>query len=379
VGEIVVRILGGLTPDQFLRKHWQKKPLLVRQALPGFKGICDRETLFALSSREDAISRAVVEHPRRRRDRWELHEGPFADLQLPPSHSTMLVQGVEGLLHGGWEILKEFSFIPSARIDDLMISYATPNGSVGPHEDLYDVFLLQGPGRRRWQIATKHDHTVDETAPIKLLKNFTPEQEWVLEPGDMLYLPPRVAHWGVAVDECFTYSIGFLAPSHEALVQNFLVYFGQRLQQSMPADGIYSDPDLKPAQESPALHDDMIAQVKKLFGVIRFDDDDVADFLGRLLTAPKPNVMFTPPARPMTRDAFAKKLRSQGRLALALPSRGLVRGRRAFLNADARDVVSAEIVALLRDRSISTPVRLKEDAIGFLYDAYCSGWIEVGR
>src|SRR5581483_3975048 len=184
-------LLGGLAPAAFLRDHWQKRPLLIRQALPGFTGFLDRDAVLGLATRSDAISRLVVEHPRRRA-RWERHDGPFLGLDatmLPASHWTVLIHGVESLVRGGWELLREFAFIPAARIDDLMVSYAARGGSVGPHEDDYDVFLLQGAGRRRWQVSARGDHVFDPNAAIKVLKNFRPDDEWLLEPGDMLYLP----------------------------------------------------------------------------------------------------------------------------------------------------------------------------------------------
>src|SRR6185369_8798056 len=185
-------ILGGMAPAAFLRDHWQKRPLLVRQAFPGFRGIVDRARFLALATRADARSRLVIHHPRARRGRgrWERHDGPFGALDagmLPPSHWTLLVNGVESLIPGGWEILRAFSFIPAARIDDLMVSFAADGGSVGPHDDLYDVFLLQGPGRRRWQVSRQRDRAVDPEAAIKVLRSFVPEDEWLLEPGDMLY------------------------------------------------------------------------------------------------------------------------------------------------------------------------------------------------
>src|SRR5437016_1829083 len=184
-------ILGEMSPAAFLRDHWQKRPLLVRQAFPGFRGIVDRDRFLALATRDDARSRLVIQHPRARasRRRWERHDGPFGALDarmLPASHWTLLVNGVETLVPGGWEILRAFSFIPAARIDDLMVSYAADGGSVGPHDDLYDVFLLQGPGRRRWQVSRTGDRTVDPGAAIKVLRRFVPDEEWLLEPGDML-------------------------------------------------------------------------------------------------------------------------------------------------------------------------------------------------
>src|SRR5256885_10093331 len=170
-------ILGGLSPAAFLRTHWHKRPLLVRQAFPGFAGIVDRDEFLALATRDDATSRLVLHHPKRRRARWERHDGPFGGLEasmLPRRHWTLLVHRVESLIPGGWELLRAFSFIPAARIDDLMVSYAAQGGSVGPHDDLYDVFLLQGPGRRRWQVSRGGDRRVDPRAAIKVLADFTP-------------------------------------------------------------------------------------------------------------------------------------------------------------------------------------------------------------
>jgi 50S ribosomal protein L16 3-hydroxylase len=161
-------VLGRLSPSTFLRDYWHREPLLIRQAIPGFAGILDRDALLALAARPDAVSRLVLEHPRRR-TRWERHDGPFAELDaamLPASHWTLLVHGVESLVPGGWELLRRFVFVPAARIDDLMISFAAEAGSVGPHDDLYDVFLLQGPGRRRWQVSRGGERAVDPDAAI---------------------------------------------------------------------------------------------------------------------------------------------------------------------------------------------------------------------
>src|SRR3569832_357538 len=161
--------------------------------MPGYRGIIGRDAFLRLATRADARSRLVIHHPERRRDVWERHDGPFGGLDagmLPARSRTLLVNSAESLGPGGWDVLNAFSFMPAARVDDLMVSYAAAGGSVGPHDDLYDVFLLQGPGRRRWQLATRYDRSVDPDAAIKVLARFKAEQEWVLEPGDMLYLPP---------------------------------------------------------------------------------------------------------------------------------------------------------------------------------------------
>lgn len=354
-------ILGGMSPARFLRDHWQKRPLLVRQAIPGFAGFLARDDMFRLAERADATSRLVIEHPRRKRaQRWERHDGPFGGIEtdmLPRSHWTLLVHGIESLVPGGWELLRRFSFIPSARIDDLMVSHAADGGSVGPHDDRYDVFLLQGPGRRRWQISTKR-HRLDATAAIKVLADFRAEEEWVLEPGDMLYLPPGVAHWGVADGPCFTYSIGFLAPSQRELVQSFFTY----LAANRLADALYEDPDLREARDPIELGDDMLARVARLIRDLKWTPADIEDFLGRFLTMPRPGVSFVPP-----RSSVWPR---RGRLSLALPSRGLARGRRLFLNGASFPSTRVRR-RLLAERSLALPVA--EDPV--LRDWLMRGWI----
>lgn len=382
--------LGGLSPAAFLRQHWQKRPLLVRQALPGFAGIIDRDAFLGLASRPDVRSRLILQHPKRGpRARWERHDGPFGGLEanmLPPSHWTLLVNSVESLVPGGWELLRAFSFIPAARTDDLMVSYATDGGSVGPHDDLYDVFLLQGPGRRRWQVSTQRDRTLDPQAGIKVLKSFVPEEEWLLEPGDMLYLPPGVAHLGVAEGPCFTYSIGFLAPSHGELLQNFLEYMGATLGAQGDEGGRYADPDLTPQRDPFAIGDAMVARVRDVLAGIHWQaalaPTVVADFLARFLTRPRVNATFTPPRRPLTAEAFARRLRARGRLTLALPTRGLVRGPRFYLNGDVvtpgRPAMRA-LTELLAARALPLPfpARLDDGTVQTLHEWYCSGWVTL--
>jgi 50S ribosomal protein L16 3-hydroxylase len=373
-------LLGGMSSRAFLRDHWQKRPLLVRQAVPGFAGIVEVDRFVALANREDATSRLIIQHPRRKQ-RWERHDGPFAGLEaslLPASHWTLLVHGVESLIPGGWELLRRFDFIPAARIDDLMISYASDGGGVGPHDDLYDVFLLQGPGKRRWQISTQADRTIDDRAAIKVLADFRPDPgcDWLLEPGDMLYVPPGVAHRGVAEGPCFTYSIGFLAPSHEAIVHNFLGYLGQTLDPD-PAR-LYQDPDLGLQRQPLAVADAMVAQIGKVLDSIRWDAATVGDFVGRFLTGPKPNVRFAAPARPVDAEAFARRLRGKGRLRLALGTRGLVRGNRIFINGESHAVSARArevFTGLVRDRGLGLPLSPPRELLPVLHQAYRAGWL----
>ncbi len=215
-------LLGGLSPAAFMRRHWQKKPLLVRQAWPGVAPPLPRAALFALAARDDVESRLVVKQPD---GGWTLRRGPLPRRALPPLQRrewTLLVQGLD--LHAGaaHEMLRRFAFVPQARLDDLMASWASDGGGVGPHLDAYDVFLLQVHGRRRWRIGRVRDDRFVDGVPLKILQAFEPEQEWLLEPGDLLYLPPRWGHDGVAEGECMTVSVGFRAASREELARELL-------------------------------------------------------------------------------------------------------------------------------------------------------------
>ncbi len=386
-------ILGGMPAAVFLRDYWQKQPLLVRQAFPRFRGIISRDRFLRLATRADARSRLIIHHPRRRRGRWERHDGPFGGLDvemLPRGQWTLLVNGIESLVPGGWEILRAFSMIPSARIDDLMVSYAADGGTVGAHDDLYDVFLLQGPGRRRWQISTQRDRSVEPGAEIRVLRSFVPEAEWLLEPGDMLYLPPGIAHRGVAEGPCFTYSIGFLAPSHAELVQSFFEYLGATLGARTDADARYEDPDLRPPREPLELCDAMVERVAAAIAAASGrrangaapDPAMVADFLGRLLTRARPRHVFRRPVRPMSEEQLARALRARrGRIALALPSRGLVRGARIFFNGEAHAARGPWLRAfkeLVRERAVALPLpAMGGRTLELLHAWYVAGYVHI--
>ena len=219
--DIPLTLLGGLTPAQFMKRHWHKKPLLVRQAIPGFEPCVGRAELVDMLAQEDVESRLIVHDPQG----WKLRHGPLPRRSLPPFSQkrwTFLVQGVDLHHQGVHQLLQQFRFVPDARLDDLMISYASDGGGVGPHFDHYDVFLLQAHGRRRWRIGRQKDLSLVPDVPLKLLQNFVPEQEFVLEPGDMLYLPPKWAHDGIAEGECMTWSIGFRSPQAGELARELL-------------------------------------------------------------------------------------------------------------------------------------------------------------
>jgi 50S ribosomal protein L16 3-hydroxylase len=280
-------LLGGLSPQVFLRRHWQKRPLLVRGALPGFRGVIEKRALFALASRADIESRLVE----RRNRRWHVTHGPLSQSALRRAGArdwTLLVNGVNHHNTRAEQLLRRFSFIPQARLDDVMVSYAAPGGGVGPHFDSYDVFLLQGQGRRRWRLARARNFGLVPGAPLKLIAGFRAEEEIMLEPGDMLYLPPGWGHDGVAIDACFTCSIGFRAPRGAELAAGFLDHLHER---GLP-DAAYRDPGLRAAVRPAQISRDMALFAETHLARIRWKRGDVEEFLGRYLSTPKPNVVF---------------------------------------------------------------------------------------
>src|SRR5688572_6995965 len=211
-----------------MRRFWQRKPLLVRGAFAAFADPLTPREVMELAARDEVPSRLVQGRGRR----WSMEHGPIAPARakrLPRRDWTVLVQDTQLASRECERLLAQFDFIPHARVDDLMVSYAMPGGGVGPHVDSYDVFLLQGTGRRRWQISTQRDTRFIPGLPLRILERFEPEEEWVLEPGDMLYLPPGVAHHGVAETECLTWSIGLRAPAARELAAGFLDDLHERL------------------------------------------------------------------------------------------------------------------------------------------------------
>lgn len=321
-------LLGGFSPTAFLRRFWQKRPLLVRAAIPGFCGLLNRRQLFELARRNDCESRLIIRNGRE----WHVEHGPLsarASRDLPSRDWTLLVQGINHFLPAARDLLGHFSFVPLARLDDLMVSYAPPGGGVGPHVDSYDVFLLQGHGRRRWRVGRQSDHVLEENAPLKLLKHFRAEGEADLDPGDMLYLPPGFAHDGIALTDCSTYSIGFRAPGFDELKTQFLAY----LDDIIHLEGIYSDPGLRSQRHPGTIDDRMVDQIAKKLAGIRWNRTVVRDFLGTHLTEPKGHVRFESSARPVSLGSFKRAATHGVRLAPA--SLMLVHERNAFINGEA--------------------------------------------
>jgi 50S ribosomal protein L16 3-hydroxylase len=363
---------AGLDPARFLRRHWHRNPLLLRQAFPGFAGLLSPRELMRLACRDDAQSRLVL----RRGRGWELRQGPFtaADFRaLPERGWSLLVQEVNHFLPSAGKLLASFAFIPHARLDDLMVSYAPDGGGVGPHFDSYDVFLLQGLGRRRWRISAQEDRELVPGAPLRILRRFRPRQEWVLEPGDMLYLPPRYAHDGVALGPCMTYSIGFRAPSHQELLTGFL----DHLAESLHAPGMYRDPDLEPQREPALIGAPMRRRVEAVIAGLRWTRGDILRFLGGHLTEPKPHVFFSPPRPPASASRFGARVRRRG-LRLDPRTRLLYAGGIFFVNGDAVEKLGARTAALLKrlanERELP-PCEPGAEAQALLYRWYRHGYI----
>lgn len=292
----ITPLLGGMSAETFMKEYWQKKPLLIRQAVPGVKSPIERSKLFALAGQEEVESRLIVQAQAATTGaQWTMKQGPLTRRDLPPVDQkgwTLLVQGLDLHVPAAYDLLQQFRFVPDARLDDLMISYATEGGGVGPHYDSYDVFLLQVHGKRHWRIGELKDATLQEDVPLKILTNFVAEEEHVLEPGDMLYLPPRFAHDGVAVDgECMTCSVGFKVPEATDLAREVLIRWMEGML-SADQQRLYQDPD-QPATSQPglipaALHQFTAEAVARLMK----DDAGLQSALGEVLTEPKPRVWF---------------------------------------------------------------------------------------
>jgi 50S ribosomal protein L16 3-hydroxylase len=369
--------LGGLSPHAFLRDYWQKRPLLVRQAIPGFAGVLDKKALFALAAGGEAESRLVESKPR-----WRVTHGPLARQalsRLPASAWTLLVNGINLHSRAADTLLQRFAFASWARLDDVMVSYAADGGGVGPHVDSYDVFLLQGPGRRRWRLMRPGPHPFGlvADAPLRLIADFRPTEEMTLEAGDMLYLPPGWGHEGTALGSCHTYSIGFRAPAGNELSVAFLDFLHERGF----TDTAYADPGRKAAAHPALIDPHIVDHAARVLGRIRWNRADVAEFLGRSLSEPKHHVVFHPPARPKGRLAFMQLLAS-AQVRLDPRTRMLAQGTRIYLNGSAFSAAGRARAALraLADRREIAGARLaRAPAADLIFDWYRQGFLALRR
>jgi len=376
-------LLGGQTPAQFMRRHWHKKPLLVRQAVAGVVPPVNRQQLFKLAGRDDVESRLVE---RSGDDGWRLRRGPFGRRSLPPlarAGWTLLVQGLDLQVPAAHELLSRFRFVPDARLDDVMISYASDGGGVGPHLDAYDVFLLQVQGRRRWRVGRVRDDRLIEGLPLKILRSFEAEQEWVLEPGDMLYLPPRWGHDGVAVGgDCMTCSVGFRSSSAEELAGELLARLAdpdavnaEDAQAQAPRAALrYRDP-AQPATSTPGLIPaDLQHFARQAVQAVLASPRRLEAALGESLTEPKPNVWFeTGPAELQ----LGQEVRLDPRTRMMYDTHHVFINGESFLAAgrDARLMRQLADARVLRAGEVA---RLSPPARDLLQDWVSAGWVHSG-
>lgn len=384
-------LLGNQSPNDFMRRYWQRKPLLIRQAIPGFKPPLTIAAIKKLARRDDVESRLIW----RENGEWQMENGPFA--RLPKDNEgdwTLLVQSVDLLSDAASELMGLFRFIPDARLDDVMISIASHGGGVGPHFDSYDVFLLQAAGEREWSYGRQKDLSLEEGLPLKILSNFQPEEKAVLAPGDMLYLPPQAAHDGIAVgDGCMTISIGFRAPTQATLARGLLEAaadqvmarvgllggpYGEPALPGPKLSAVYRDPG-QPAVDTPAaLPDALVAATLETVEKLRFDDALASRFLGCWLTEPHNLSVFDAPEG-MDVD-LEEDWPVSGRLVLDRRSRMLYRGKQLFINGEtAMTPAEAALRTLADARSLDCAdpacAKLSEDARSCLADWLDSGWI----
>jgi 50S ribosomal protein L16 3-hydroxylase len=360
-------MLAGLTPSAFMRRHWQRSPLLARRAVPQLEHVVSRAELFALAARDVVESRLVEYAPR---TGWSLRHGPFKRASLPRLRTpnwTLLVQGVDLHNDAAHRLLRSFRFVPDARLDDLMISWASDGGGVGPHVDSYDVFLLQAQGRRRWRIAPPGDFSFEPDAPLKILRRFEPTIEHVLEPGDLLYLPPGWAHDGVALGECMTYSIGLRAAARDTLAAELV----QRLAETFADARLYADRQQQATATPAEIPASLAAFARDAVRQLVARPDAIARALGEVLSEPKPNVWF---------EKRPERLH-RGGVVLDRRTKMLYDARYIFINGEAVRVRGGDASLL---RRLANERRLGAAAVRganrtvrtLLAEWHAAGWLE---
>ena len=382
-------LLGGLSPATFMQRHWHKKPLVIRQALPGFVPPLDRADLIALAAQPEVESRLIVQgdtksekgekgekgtRNAKSQPTWKFRHGPFARAALPPFKQpgwTVLLQGMDLHDERMHALMSQFRFIPDARLDDLMVSYATDCGGVGPHYDSYDVFLLQTYGQRRWRIGRQKDLNLVPNMPLKILANFEPEEEFVLDPGDMLYLPPRYAHDGVAVGECMTYSIGFRSPNRGELASELLQRLADDATDTV-GEAIYRDPKQEAVEHSGAIPDALVEFAQAALADALQDPLALRRALGEYLSEPKAHVSFDGES-----DAGWG-----GAIRLDRRTRLMYDAKHVFINGESyvatgRDAQLIRALADQRHLPAKDIARLSEGAVALLQDWQEAGWLHA--
>lgn len=362
-----------LSPSAFMKQHWQKKPRWIAGAYPAPWEWLTPKRIKTLATHPEAQVRLIQKTAKK----WQVHYGPLRPIDfktLPQKNWTVLIQDLQHWYPEADDLLGLFRFIPYARTDDLMVSYAVPGGSVGPHYDSYDVFLLQGFGQRHWEIAQYYDNTLQNHSEIKLISPFPAEQSRTLSPGDMLYLPPYWAHHGVAVTECLTCSIGFRAPSYQEWGDVFL----NHLMDQLTLTGDYTDPELSATNNPARLPQSLIKKVHQKIQELLWNQSDVIECIGLTLSEPKPHVIFIPPKKPLNLKSFQKILQHQ-RLQLHPASQMLYYGSHVFWNGESHEFKTNHLTlpkTLANNRKLA-PCLIEEPHLSWLFEGYQAGWCSV--
>ena len=378
-------LLAGLSPKEFMKKYWHKKPLLIKGAFKDFKPVLSRAELFKLAQSDEVQSRLVQHQFMKDHLIWDVKHGPFKAKDKPAFSKeawTLLLQGVDLVDERAAHLLRQFRFIPGARLDDLMISYATHNGGVGPHFDSYDVFLIQASGQRLWKIGQQKDLTLRDDTPLKILADFKPQKEYLLSPGDMLYLPPRYAHDGVAVGECMTYSVGFRAPKSDELARDLLQRLGDEVQELIGSK-LYSDPTQVAVSESAHIpvalqHFAMQALAKTIERPTVF-----TRLLGESLSEPKDHVWFQSTSTGKT-NHIGKIRKHPYPLGIRLDTQTkmLYDDLFVFINGESwratgKDKTLIRLLANQRNLSKADLTNASQDALDLIENWIDAGWVHA--
>jgi 50S ribosomal protein L16 3-hydroxylase len=366
--------LAGVAPAAFLRRYWQRRPLLVRRALPELQSLIAAARIVALAADADVESRLVE----KRRGDWRVTQGPISRARLRAAGSagwSLLVNGVNLHEPAADALMRRFDFLPQARLDDVMASIAGPGGGVGPHFDSYDVFLLQAEGRRVWRLCRPRRFRAVPGSELRLIEGFVAEEEYLVEPGDLLYLPPGWGHDGVALDSSLAYSIGFRAPRAAELAA---ALFDKLHERGLP-ERDYRDPPLRPSARSARIPQSMLGFALDALARLRWTRRDVAQVLGETLTLPKAQVVFERPARPLGAAPFKRRL-GRTQAALDLKTQLLYRGAEFFVNGE-RCAASAQqrpALARLADRRRIAGGSLTRAGLATLaYEWYRLGYLHL--
>ena len=379
-------LFGGISPNQFMKQYWHKKPLLVRGAIPAFsmatqnqetlESPVSAQTLFQLAKQDTVEARLIQAKP------WSLESGPFQKKSIPSfkqSHWTLLLQGMEAHHPSAAKVLSWFRFIPDARLDDLMISIAGIGGGVGPHFDSYDVFLIQMVGRRRWRISAQKDLSLNPNLPLKILQHFQPSDEWVLEPGDMLYLPPHIAHDVIALDAgCQTWSVGFRSPSFKELLQEGLWRLAESLEDMPELEKKFADPGQTATATPEQLPLELIAQLSSKLSVLKLNQvDHFLPGVAAYLSEPKQEALFNSPSNPLDPKRFMKRL-AKSKLTPKPLTRLIRLKNTVFCNGENMTSQQPAPIArawqtLAANKSLSLSASCP--GVNSLYEAYLAGWL----